>query len=67
MCEWIQIDGADGRDHDREAAAARTGQWPNPPDNIKKAGLPGRTRGQARAQIRERGADLKWTGGKAGS
>jgi DNA replication protein DnaC len=68
MCDWVQLDGADERDKDREAAAARTGQWPTPPDNIKKGGLPGRTRGQARAQIRNEGpADLKWTGGKAGS
>ena len=68
MCEWIQIEGADERDKDREAAAARSGQWPDPPDNIKKAGLPGRTRGQARAQMRDKGsAELKWTGGKAGT
>jgi len=68
MCDWIQIQGADVRDEDREAAAARTGQWPDEPDNIKKGGLPGRTRGQVRAQLRDKGdADLKWSGGKAGS
>jgi DNA replication protein DnaC len=68
MCDWVHIDGADERDKDREIAAARSGQWPSAPDNIKKTGLPGRTRGQARVQMRERGAaDLKWTGGKAGS
>ena len=68
MCEWVQIEGADERDKDREAAAARAGEWPAPPDNIKKPGLPQRTRGQARANVRDRGpADLKWTGGKAGS
>ena len=68
MCEWIQIEGADERDKDREAAAARSGQWPEAPDNIKKTGLPSRARGQARAQMRDKGmADLKWTGGKAGS
>lgn len=68
MCEWVPIDGADERDKDREAAAARSGQWPDAPDNIKKAGLPSRTRGQARAQMRDKAAaELKWTGGKAGS
>lgn len=68
MCEWIHIEGADERDKDREAAAARSGQWPQLPDNIKKTGLPARTRGQVRAQMREKGtAELKWTGGKAGS
>jgi DNA replication protein DnaC len=68
MCDWIQIDGADERDKDREAAAARTGQWPTAPDNIKKSGLPPRTRGQARAHMRDKGlGELKWTGGKAGT
>jgi hypothetical protein len=68
MCEWVEIQGSDIRDVDRDVAAAERGQWPVPPDNIKKSGLPGKSRGQARAQLRERGpVDLKWTGGKAGS
>ena len=68
MCEWVEIQGPDIRDIDRHTAAAESGQWPQPPDNIKKSGLPGRTRGQARAQMRDKGhADLKWTGGKAGT
>jgi DNA replication protein DnaC len=68
MCEWVEIQGHDIRDKDRLTAAAEAGQWPSPPDNIKKGGLPGKTRGQVRANLRDRGgADLKWTGGKAGS
>lgn len=69
MCEWIEIQGPDVRDIDRHIAAAQTGQWPTPPDNIRKSGgLPGKSRGQARAHLRDKGAaDLKWTGGKAGS
>jgi len=67
MCEWVEIQGPDIRDIDRHTAAAEAGQWPAAPDNIKK-GLPGKSRGQVRAQLRDKGsADLKWTGGKAGS
>jgi len=68
MCEWVEILGTDIRDPDRHTAAAEAGQWPTPPDNIKKGNLPGKTRGQVRAQLKDKGAaDLKWTGGKAGS
>jgi DNA replication protein DnaC len=67
MCEWVEIQGADVRDTDRHTAAAQSGQWPSPPDNIKKGGgLPGKSRGQVRAQLRG-AADLKWTGGRGGS
>lgn len=68
MCEWVEIQGPDIRDIGRDAAAAESGRWPVAPDNIRKTGLPGKARGQARARLRDRGpADLKWTGGKAGS
>lgn len=71
MCEWIEIQAADIRDVDRHTAAAQSGEWPAPPDNIKKGGLPDKTRGRARASLRDtRGlppVDLKWSGGKAGS
>jgi DNA replication protein DnaC len=68
MCEWIEMQGADIRDADRESAAARSGEWPAPPDNVKKPSLPDKTRARARASLRERPpVDLKWTGGKAGS
>lgn len=67
MCDWVEIQAADLRDVDRHTAAAQSGQWPAAPESIKK-GLPDKTRGRARASLRERGpADLKWSGGKAGS
>jgi DNA replication protein DnaC len=68
MCEWVEMQGADIRDTDRHSAAARSGEWPPAPDNIKKSGLPDKTRGRARATLRERtSVELKWSGGKAGS
>jgi DNA replication protein DnaC len=68
MCEWIEMQGLDIRDADRNSAAARSGEWPAPPDNVKKAGLPDKTRARARANLRDRPpVDLKWTGGRAGS
>jgi DNA replication protein DnaC len=71
MCEWVEIQGADIRDADRHSAAARIGEWPAPPDNIKKGGLPDKSRSRARANLRDTrdrpSADLKWSGGKAGS
>jgi DNA replication protein DnaC len=69
MCDWIEILGADIRDADRHSAAAQMGKWPAPPDNIKKGGLPDKTRSRARANLRHPGppVDLKWSGGKAGS
>jgi DNA replication protein DnaC len=69
MCDWIEIQGADIRDADRHTAAARIGEWPALPDNIKKGGLPDKTRGRARANLRDGrpSVDLKWSGGKAGT
>lgn len=68
MCDWIEIQGADIRDVDRHTAAARMGEWPSPPENVRKSGLPDKTRGRARASLRERPLfDLKWPGGRAGS
>jgi DNA replication protein DnaC len=68
MCDWIEILGADIRDADGHTAAARSGEWPTPPENIKRSGLPAKTQARARATLRDRPAvDLKWSGGKAGS
>ena len=53
MCDWVEIQAADIRDVDRHSAAAQSGQWPAPPDNIKKGGLPDKTRSRARANLRE--------------
>lgn len=68
MCDWVEIQGPDIRDIDQHTAAAKSGQWPAPPENIKKAGLPEKARGRAQAKLRDRSPmDLKWSGGKAGS
>jgi DNA replication protein DnaC len=68
MCDWVEIQATDIRDPERHAAAAESGRWPAPPDNIKKGGLPGKSRGQLRAQLRDKkNVDLKWSGGRAGS
>ena len=67
----VRVGGDPGARHPRSRRPYRrraAGQWPTPPDNIKKGALPGKSRGQVRAQLRDKGAaDLKWTGGKAGS
>jgi DNA replication protein DnaC len=72
MCDWVEIRGVDIREVGPHASAAAIERWhresPASPDNVRKAGsLPPRSRGMARAQLREKGpAELKWTGGKAG-
>lgn len=73
MCDWVEIQGVDVREVGPHASAAAIERWhrtsPASPDNVRKAGgLPPRSRGMARAQLRDKGsAELKWTGGKAGS
>ncbi len=74
MCEWIEIGGADVREVGPDASAAAIDRWrrtsPAAPESSRKPGpLPGKSRGMARAQLRERrgDADLKWTGGRGGS
>ncbi len=70
MCDSAYLDGADYRQlppnggvDDLEAL------WKLRTKASRKATLPSRAAGQARAQIRERDgkADLKWSGGRAGS
>ncbi|MEW6320011.1 MAG: ATP-binding protein [Acidobacteriota bacterium] len=68
MCSWVEVQGHDIRDPERVQAAAHRGQLPSDPTNIRKKGLPARSGGMARASLRDdRGADLRWSGGKAGS
>jgi DNA replication protein DnaC len=72
MCDWVEVQGPDRREVGPEATAERIGDWkrtsPASPDNLKKSGLPEKTRGRARASLRQSGPiDLKWTGGKAGT
>ncbi len=70
MCEFLYLDGADYRELPPQRRRGRSDHdcgrcAPRP---AKRPGLPGRTGGQARAQLREQDAkaDLKWSGGKAG-
>ncbi len=73
MCDWVRIEGVDTREvgphptHDRITSWQQTS--PASPKNRGRAGLPPKSMGQARAQLRERDgkADLKWPGGRAGS
>ncbi|HKT81801.1 MAG TPA: ATP-binding protein [Vicinamibacterales bacterium] len=69
MCEFLQMDGADYRELPQNGNIDDlVGLWKM--RGGKSAPLPSRTGRQARAQLREGGsrdADLKWTGGRAGS
>lgn len=76
MCEWLRIEGVDTRELGPHPSAEAVARWqersPASPKNRRTGGLPGKTSGQARAQLgkgRERDgkADLKWPGGRAGS
>jgi DNA replication protein DnaC len=74
MCDWVEIQGADIREVGPHASPDDIARWkaesPASPENIDKSSkLPTRSRSQARAQLRERkgDAELKWTGGRAGS
>jgi DNA replication protein DnaC len=75
MCEWLEIDSHDTREvglnptHDEIANWQQTS--PAAPKNRPRGGLPAKTSGQARAQMKNREsdgrADLRWPGGRAGS
>jgi DNA replication protein DnaC len=73
MCDWVQMPGVDRRagPHSSPEEIARNWKSASQPtaDSPHRSKLPAKSRGQARAILRAgRGdADLKWTGGKAGS
>jgi DNA replication protein DnaC len=74
MCDWVEIQGADVREVGPHATAEKIAEWqkksPASPQNVKKSsGLPPRTKGMARAKLRDSGLqyELNWSGGKAGS
>jgi DNA replication protein DnaC len=74
MCDWVEIQGVDVREVGADASPEDIARWqsssPGAPANADKASkLPPRARSQARAQLRHsrEDADLKWSGGKAGS
>ncbi len=69
MCEFLTLDGADYRELPPNGGVDDlVTLWKMRPRGGKRA-LPAKSGGQARAQLRERDgkADLKWSGGRAGS
>lgn len=70
MCELLDLDGADYRQLPPNGGVDDlVTLWKLRTKASRKTTLPSRSAGQARAQIRERDgkADLKWSGGRAGS
>ena len=70
MCELADLDGADYRQLPPNGGVDDlVTLWKLRTKASRKATLPSRVAGQARAQVRERDgkADLKWSGGRAGS
>ena len=76
MCEFLYLDGGDYRELPPNGGVDDLiALWKTRNKASRKPSLPARTTGQARAQLRsdrerERGdgkADLKWSGGRAGS
>ena len=70
MCEFLYLDGADYRHLPANGGVDDLMTlWKMRPKAQRRPALPGRTGGQARAQLRARDgkADLKWSGGRAGS
>ena len=70
MCDLVCLEGADYRQLPPNGGVDDLVMlWKRRTDMSRKATLPSRASGQARAQIRERDgkADLKWSGGRAGS
>jgi DNA replication protein DnaC len=70
MCELVDLDGADYRELPPNGGVDDlVTLWKLRSKASRKASLPARAAGQARAQLRERDsrADLKWPGGRAGS
>jgi DNA replication protein DnaC len=70
MCEFLYLDGGDYRLLPRNGGVDDLmGLWKVRDKTMRRSGVPGRTGGQVRAQLRGQGADtdLKWSGGKAGT
>jgi DNA replication protein DnaC len=70
MCEFLELDGGDYRELPRNGGVEELNAlWKVRGKAARRTGLPGRASSQARAQLREPDgkADLKWSGGKAGT
>lgn len=64
MCEFLEFDGADFRHRPPNAGPEDLlAMWKL---QSRASGLPRKTGGQARAQLRDGRAELKWPGGRAG-
>lgn len=75
MCDWVRIDSHDTREVGPQPTHDEITRWhqqsPGSPKNRPRSGLPQKSAGQARAELKSRErdgkADLKWPGGRAGS
>jgi len=75
MCDWVEIAGPDTRELGPHPTHEDVARWqetsPASPKNRGRGGLPSKSSGQARVQLKPRErdarADLKWPGGRAGS
>jgi hypothetical protein len=70
MCEFLYLEGADYRELPRNGGVDDLINMSKIRTRAaRRPGVPARSGGQARAQLREPDgkADLKWSGGKAGT
>jgi DNA replication protein DnaC len=73
MCEWVEMRGPDAREVGPDATADAIERWqresPASEQNVRRSqSLPDKTKGMARARLRDSGqAELQWPGGRAGT
>ena len=70
MCEFLELDGGDYRELPRNGGVDELNAlWIRRGKATRRTAMPGRASSQVRAQLRGRDdkADLKWSGGKAGT
>jgi DNA replication protein DnaC len=73
MCHWVQVQGVDIRETGHHPSPDAIQRWqkesPASQENLRKsANLPPKSKGMARARLRDTGpADLAWPGGRAGT
>jgi DNA replication protein DnaC len=67
MCDFLKLDGVDFREAGPDATPEELMRLDKRGRPAARKGLPSRAGGPIRAQLKEDRADLRWTGGKAGS
>lgn len=73
MCDWVEIQGFDVREVGPHASYDEIERWhkqsPASPGNLRRpGGLPDKSKGMARARLRDQPpAELNWPGGRAGT